>query len=250
LLTGDLMMAEPTRREPRMSAAAEREMRAWVLQQEAAEDAPPHDQPASQREPADQAVPELGHLITVSRECGAAGSHVAELVGRQLGWKVLDKNLLDQVAEASHVPRSTLEGVDETTPHWADGLLAAWFDARSVPHHKYVVHLGRVVLTAAREGNVVFVGRGAQFFLPPGRGLAVRIVAPEDYRVEQIMRRYCLGPRKARQLIADVDRGRREFVQRFFHRRIDDPHVYDLVINVGRLGPVAAAEKIVAAYLR
>jgi glucuronide carrier protein len=113
-----------------------------------------------------------------------------------------------------------------------------------------VAHLGRVVLTAAQRGNVVFVGRGAQFFLPPGQGLAVRIIAPKKYRIQQIMRRYRFSAAKARRFIAEVDRGRREFVYRFFHRSIDDPHLYDLVINVERLGTVAAADKIVGAYLK
>ena len=48
----------------------------------------------------------------------------------------------------------------------------------------------------------------------------------------------------------EVDRGRREFVARYFHHDIDDPHLYDLVINVERFGPEAVAEKIVEAYPR
>ena len=242
-------MSGQTHRDTRISAAAEREMRAWVLVQEAAKQAATPEQPASQTGEPDEAVAELGRFITISRECGAGGSHVAELVGRKLGWDVLDKNLLDQVASQSHLPRSTLQGVDETSPHWTDGFLGSWLDAKSVPHHKYVVHLGRVVLTAARRGDVVFVGRGAQFFLPPGRGLAVRIIAPKRYRVDQIMRHHRFSAAKARRFIAQVDRGRREFVHRFFHRHIDDPHLYDLVINVERMGPADAADKIVGAYL-
>ncbi len=243
-------MAGQTRSEPRISAAAERQMRAWVLVKEIAERTPLEGEPARESDSWDDVVTELGRFITISRECGAGGSHVAELVGRQLGWDVLDKDLLDQVADECDLPRSTLENVDETTPHWTAGLLGTWLDATGCPHRKYMAHLGRVVATAARRGNVVFVGRGAQFFLPPGQGLAVRIIAPKEYRIQQVMRRYRLSAGKARRFIAEVDRGRREFVRRFFHRSIDDPHLYDLVINVERLGTVAAADKIVGAYLK
>jgi cytidylate kinase len=238
------------RNQPRISAAVERQVRAWVLVQENAEQQDRPEPPDPSEDRPDDVFSELDRFITISRECGAGGSHVAELVGRKLGWEVLDRSLLDQVADESNLPRSALEGVDETSPHWTSSILGTWLDAKSIPHSKYLVHLGRVVLTAARRGNVVFVGRGAQFFLPAGEGLAVRIIAPKRYRIRQIMRQHQFSEAKARRHVADVDRGRRQFVQRCFHRSIDDPHLYDLVINVARLGPVAAADKIIAAYQR
>ena len=33
--------------------------------------------------------------VAISREEGAGGSEIAQLVGKELGWDVLDKNLLD-----------------------------------------------------------------------------------------------------------------------------------------------------------
>ena len=47
-----------------------------------------------------------------------------------------------------------------------------------------------------------------------------------------------------------TDHDRREFVSRYFHRDTSDPHLYDLVLNVERLGPPAAAEQIIAALCR
>jgi hypothetical protein len=64
------------------------------------------------------------------------------------------------------------------------------------------------------------------------------------------MRRHGLTAAEARRFITQVDRGRRQFVGQFFHRNIDDPHLYDLVINVARRGPVATAAQIVDVYGR
>jgi cytidylate kinase len=121
-------------------------------------------------------------------------------------------------------------------------------DRRVVPHEKYLVHAARIVLAAARRGNVVLVGRGGQFLLPREQGLAVRIVASEKYRTRRTMEKYALSEVQARQFIATVDRGRTEFVAQFFHHDVADPHLYDLVINVDFLGPDAAAEQIVAGW--
>lgn len=234
-------MKEQTREEPKIVAAAERQMRAWSLAQELS-------QRAAQTRRVDQPHQGFGPYITVSREAGAGGSQIAELVGQKLGWEVLDRNLLDRVAERFRLCRHMLELVDETQPSFARDVLGAWFDPRIVPHGKYVVCLGRVVEAAARRGRVVLVGRGANLLLPRDQGLAVRLIASESYRVQQIMQRCGLEESQARRYMAEVDRGRREFVLEWFNRDITDPHLFDLVIQVDRLGPAGAADAIIAAY--
>lgn len=234
-------MKDQTREEPKIVAAAERRMHAWVLNQEVTAR-------SSQSFLLDPPHRRLGPYIAISREAGAGGSEIANLVGQTLGWEVLDKNLLDRVADQSRVSRPMLDLVDETTANWAYDILGTWLDRRLVPHEKYVVHLSRVVMAAARRGNVVLVGRGAQFMLPRGQGLAVRIVASEKHRVERVMQQSQMTEAAARQFIAQTDRGRREFVERFFRHDVTDPHLYDMVVNVDHIGPAIAAQWIVTAY--
>ena len=236
-------MREQSSVDPKTLAAAERQMRAWVLSGEIADQ-------TLEAESAAQPPGQLGDFITISREAGACGSQIAELVGRKLTWGVLDKNLLDEVAGQSKLSRALLEFVDETSVDWADGVLGTWFDSKSVPHLKYVIHLMRIMLAAARRGNVVFVGRGARFVLPSDQGLSVRLLAPEKFRVAHFAETEGLSVAEARQRVAEIDRGRREFVTRFFHHDVDDPHFYDLVLNVARFGPESAADQIVEAYPR
>lgn len=234
-------MKEQTREEPTILAAAERQMQAWSLSQEISERMIRVDYGQQVSQP-------LGHFITLSREAGADGGHIASLVGKELGWEVLDKCLLDRVAERYRLSRQMLENVDETQANWAYDLLGQWLDRKVVPHERYFVLLSRVILATARRGNVVLVGRGANFLLPRDEGLAVRIVASEKYRIERLMERHGIDAAQAKTMMVDLDRGRRDFAQKFFHRDIDDPHVYDLVINADRLGPQGAARQIVTAY--
>ncbi len=76
-------------------------------------------------------------------------------------------------------------------------MFGTFSDRRIISHERYLVRLNRVVMAAARRGNVVIVGRGDNFLLPRDGGLAVRIVASEKYRVEQMMRRYGLWRSRA-----------------------------------------------------
>jgi cytidylate kinase len=80
--------------------------------------------------------------------------------------------------------------------------------------------------------------------------MAVRIIASEKYRLAHWMEQHGLSEAQARQRMAELDRGRREFVLRHFHHDINDPHLFDLVIHVDRLGPEGAAELIVDTYRR
>ncbi len=115
-----------------------------------------------------------------------------------------------------------------------------------VAHEKYVACLTRVVLAAARRGHAVFVGRRAQFILPRHELLAIRIVASSKYRVQQIMDKAGLTKAQATRYINETDAGRRHFAECFFHHDIDDPHLYDLVINVERCGKAMAVKQILA----
>jgi cytidylate kinase len=236
-------MKEQIHEEPKIIAAAERQMQAWVHTAEI-------EGRAIRAEGPHRMAERLGRYLSISREAGAGGSQIAQLVGQQLGWEVLDKNLLDRVAERFHCSRSMLKLVDETQTSWVYDVLGTWMDRKIVTHDKYVAHLGRVVLAAVRRGNVVLVGRGAQFLLPREKGLAVRLIASKKYRVEQIVQREGLSQADACRWIEATDRGRREFALRYFHQDIADPHLYDLVLNVERLGPAAAVQQITTALSR
>ncbi len=233
-------MKDQVREDPKILAAAERQMQAWSRSIES-------------NLALDDSVAIAARLkpfVAISREAGAGGSPVGRLVGEMLGWEVLDRNILDRVSQRYKLPRPMLEMVDETQANWAYDILGTWLDPKLIPHEKYVIHLGHVVLAAACQASVVYVGRGVQFLLPRDRGLSVRIIASESYRADRIAQRDEISLKEARRKMRDIDAGRRAFVQRFFHQDIDDPHLYDQVINIERCGPKAAAEWIVAAFDR
>jgi hypothetical protein len=233
-------MKDHTREEPGILAAAERQMHAWAMLKERADR-------AVHQEVEPEATRRALRFVTISREAGAGGGEIGGRVGQRLGWEVFDKNLLDRVADRFHLPRIMLDPVDETHSNWVYDVLGTWMDRKLVPHEKYVACLTRVVQTAARCGHAVFVGRGVQFLLPRPDLLAVRIIASPKYRIRKIVETRGGSEADARRLMVELDEGRREFVKKFFHHDIADPHNYDLVINVDRCGTAGAVEQILTA---
>ncbi len=232
-------MKEQTHEEPCIMAAAERQMRAWVQTQEA------QDRTVSHRTDPAQKV-RFGPYLAISREAGAGGSEIARVIGERLGWDVLDKNLMECIASRLNTSKGLIERLDETSSNWAYDLMAAWLDREMVGHGTYLRHLEGIMLAAARRGNVVLVGRGGGFLLPREGGVSVRLVASEEYRIERTMRLENVSHAAAKESVRNLERGRSEFVDRHFHRNIGDPHLYDLVLNVGRLGVETTVELIVA----
>ena len=225
-----------------LKAAAERRMERWLLSPELKE----HMQQAKEVKKPD----ETGPYISLSREPGSGGVRIARVVGQQLGWDVLDKELLDFINQRYGMPRDMLDVVDETRANWFHDVIGTFVDKRIVSHDSYVVHLERIIYLAALHGNVVFVGRGAQFVLPRNNGLAVRIIAPKRQRIDAMMERKSLTRPEATRFVDQLESGRNEFCRRHFHHDVVDPLEYDLVLNTARLSTEAAAELIVDAFCR
>ena len=175
---------------------------------------------------------------------GQGGGAVARRIGEILGWDVLHRELLDHMAEKYNLRRDMLGMIDETTSNWIIEVFGKWLDPRIVTQSEYIVHLGQLVLLAAQHDSTVFVGRGAQFFLPRERGIAVYLVAPLAMRIQNIREEHDCSDAEARRYIRDTDKGRHDLIKSYFNHNMGDPHLYDLVINRARLSVEDTAELI------
>jgi cytidylate kinase len=197
---------------------------------------------------AEEIKPRLGPYISISRQAGAGGGEIAAALGEKLGWQVLDKTIVESMAERFHMDPAMLALFDETKTNWIRETLGSLLDPHLVSQDAYVAHLGQMVMLAAYQGHVVFVGRGAQFFLPRERGLCVRIVAPEKDRVAHLRDQAQVSDKEARGLLSKIEQGRDQFIRRYFRHDTADPALYDLVVNSAIFGWEKSAEVILAAY--
>ncbi len=183
--------------------------------------------------------------VAISRETGAGALEIAELVSRKTGWKVLDRDLINYLVEHNKWSEVALQYVDERTASWFHDAFARLLDNKLVLQSEFVSRLTRVTVLAAQHESAIFIGRGAQFILPPDAGLRVRIIAPKKWRIERVMARFDFTRRQAEKFIDDLDKGRSGFVRQCFHHDVADPHLYDLVVNLEHLTRDAAANLIV-----
>ena len=89
----------------------------------------------------------------------------------------------------------------------------------------------RVVQHAAKSGNSVIVGRGAQHFLRNREDtLRVFLYAPRDAKVRRLLARG-KSQGEAEQLVDSVDQERADFIQKYFGVEWPSRAVYHTMIN-------------------
>jgi len=105
-----------------------------------------------------------------------------------------------------------------------------------------------VVKDLYRQGNVVIIGRGANVILADDSDvLHVGLLAPMEARVETMMRLEHLERDDARADLEALDKASLEFFRKFFKARPNDPELFHLMLNMGKLQTKTAAEMIVHA---
>lgn len=191
-------------------------------------------------------------FVTISRESGAGGlvvaEHLADLLNeRGLGapgipWTVFEKNLLEKVIEENELPESYMDQMEEKV---LPALQTSVSELLSVHPSisRLVAMTSRTVVHVATMGNAVLVGRAANVLtesLPIG--LHVRLTGPPERRLQFLMQHYSLEQQEAKRRMHEEDEGRRYYVKRHFYRDVDDPLLYDMVINTDRTGHLNAAE--------
>jgi len=177
----------------------------------------------------------IGPFITVSRQHGSGGGALARRIGEALGWAVVDQEIVEHIADRLHIDRHVLAALDETRANWVRDVVADLMPVRIVDRDTYVTHLERVIKMLALHGRVIFVGRGAQHFLPRSKGLRLRVVAPEAYCRAELARREGRPEADAGKVVAEREAARAELVRHYFGQQIDDPLLYDMVLNASHL---------------
>jgi hypothetical protein len=191
-----------------------------------------------------------GPYLLISREKGAGGSAVGHLAGKRLGWQVFDNEIIDAIAEKAKVRRELIESLDERDRTTIQDAVGELLHPKPIGTPGYLAHLHEILLTLGHQGDVVVVGRGAQYVLPSQFGLRVRMVAPVAERVRRIASRENLSLKAARVEVERSDRDRTRFAHRHFGKDTADPLNHDVTLNTAEMSVEAATEVVLSALQR
>lgn len=173
-------------------------------------------------------------VITISRQMGSLGYEVATIVARKLDYRLVCRELINKAAQLAGAPEMALAAIDEL------GLFG--FSPSPQMCQAYRQAVGQVINELADEGNVVIVGRAGQAILADRENaFHIRLVSLMEQRTERIAKKHNISHECAQAQAQASDQYRTRYLRRCYGVRWDNPELYHMVINTGRLTADQAA---------
>jgi cytidylate kinase len=181
-------------------------------------------------------------IITIEREYGSGGADIAQKVAQRLNWKLWDQLLTNEIARLMECDCSVVEQHEEKRDPMYYRLLKGFM------HGSYEgsVHAPnptiadtdcirqvceRVVISAAKAGQCVIVGRGSAYYLQNRPdAFHVFVYAPLQEKIRRL-RAQGKSEKEAAQLAESVDRDRAAFIKQYFGVEWPDRQRFHLMIN-------------------
>src|SRR6185312_7006118 len=190
-------------------------------------------------------------VITIGREFGCGSGEVAGKIAQRLGWKLMDRELIDEVARSAHVDPQVCRRHDERVEGWMHRIgKGLWLQTgehgpATVPDEeldagRMAELTRRVIEDVASAGECVIVGRGGNYILRDRRdAFHAFLYAHPAWR-----ERHC---GVAADEIARQDHARAAYIRRYFDEDWPDRHFYHVMVNAA-LGADTVASAILSAY--
>jgi cytidylate kinase len=164
-------------------------------------------------------------IISICRGTKSGGQALAECLAEHLGYPMVGREILQVAAADLGVSEQDLTSRFERAPR-------LW-DRHAATRRVYVVAVQAALAEHVVAGNLVYHGLAGQFLL---RGLPAvlrtRLIAPLDLRIAVLMKADGMDRQPAEAHIHEVDAARARWVKMMYGERIDDPTLYDAVINL------------------
>lgn len=184
-----------------------------------------------------------GPVICISREVGCGGVNIAKLLATELDkhtlcpkWKVLSKEILEESArELNMEPGKLRNYLKEDARTLFDDILLAFSEKRYKSDRKIKNTLIDLITSFANDGYCIIVGRAGHIIARDiDKSLLVRLTAPHEWRVKQIMEKNRMNFREAVEFIERTEKERQNLRKHIAGDQGTEDE-FDLTINLARM---------------
>jgi len=191
--------------------------------------------------------PEAGvkDFVAVSRAVGLPGLKIASRLGERLGWPVFVRQVLQAMAGEDDYRRRLYAAMDERDTSWLEDIVRSMGLGR-YGKDDYFRQLTTTVLSIARTGHAVFLGRAADLILPRNAGFRVGLTASKERCLQYYAEQKGVPLGQAKREVAEIEKARAEFIRNRFGVEADDPCRCDLVLNMERVTEDQVIEIVLA----
>jgi hypothetical protein len=182
-------------------------------------------------------------VITVEREYGSQGREFAERLADRLGWKLVDRCVIEEIAQKAGVPKSMAEGCDERLDPWYYRLGKAFWhgsvDRLPAPPDEQIFDseqmaslVRKYLKSCAEAGSCVIVGRGAACVLAQTPGVFhIFVYASMTRKIRWFEERFPKRAADAKREMEATDLRRENYIRRYYGQDWTDRRLYHMMIN-------------------
>jgi cytidylate kinase len=186
-------------------------------------------------------------VVTISRHFGAGGHTLGERICERFNFRLADASVIDRLARQAKLSPDWLTAMEKEASSTLLSTISTLVSrgifykhpgspAERQDRQKYIAFLTDTFTAMANEGGYVIVGRGAQLILK-GHPKAIHVLLVADYetRVAFLENHHNISRSEAEKLIRAREKERTTLASRLFEANIDDPSLYQVVLNTGRM---------------
>ena len=192
-------------------------------------------------------------VITISRQFGTGGHEIGEELARRLGVKLLDKQILNEVASRMRIVEDAVEKIEMRNPLWRDDftnfyrnyMANATYDGQEQEDTSHALFQAQAdaIRSIADEESCIIVGRcGFDIFANHPNALKIFIHSSVDCRKRRIAEKYDISEQDAAAMIVDNDYSRELYTKKFTGRDWKDATNYDVSLDVRKFGVNGAVD--------
>ena len=195
-------------------------------------------------------------VITISRQFGTGGHEIGAEIARRLGVKLLDKQILNEVAKRAPRMEEAMEKIEARNPLWRDDftnfyrnyMAKAEYDGaeQDQTSHELFDAQCQIIRQIASKESCVIVGRcGFYIFKDHPNALKIFIHSTEECRKRRIAEKYGLDLRDAAAMVVDNDYSRELYTKTFTGCEWTDARNYDISLDVRKFGLNGAVDFLI-----
>ncbi len=185
-------------------------------------------------------------IIAIGREYGSGGHEIAARLAEDLGIKLYDRNLLDEIADRMDFSAEQLLEYDEKPMAKPIGKRVGSINS---PEDRLArVQFGFLKEKADAGESFVAVGRCSESVLRRYNVISVFVLGDMKQKVKRIMDKYELMEEEAVDKINRHDRTRKRYHDTYSEMVWGDARGYDLCLNSSKLG-IDGAVSLIKDYI-
>ena len=192
-------------------------------------------------------------VITISRQFGTGGHEIGAELAKRLGVKLLDKQILNEVAARINAVEEAVEKIEARNPLWRDDftnfyrtyMANAEYNGQEQDQTSHALFRAQAdaIRRIASEESCVIIGRcGFDIFADHPNALKIFVHSSLDCRKRRIAVKYDISEHDAAAMIVDNDYSRELYTKTYTGREWKDATNYDISLDVRKFGVNGAVD--------